>query len=76
MEIENSKYGKSFIENLARDIKAEFPNAKGYSARKLRYMRTFAELVTDEANLQIVSANLTWRNNITLMSKVKDEAVR
>ena len=31
--IENSKYGSGFIENLARDIKSEFPNAKGYSVR-------------------------------------------
>lgn len=36
--IENTKYGAKFIENLARDIKAEFPNAKGYSIRNLRYI--------------------------------------
>jgi flavoprotein len=27
--LENTKYGAKFIENLARDIKAEFPDAKG-----------------------------------------------
>lgn len=37
--IENTKYGAKFIENLARDIKLEFPNAKGYSTRNLKYMR-------------------------------------
>jgi len=68
---QNIKYGKSFIENLARDIKAEFPNAKGYSARNLRYMRTFAELVSDESNLQTVSANLTWSHNTLLFDKTK-----
>ena len=35
--IANTKYGAKFIENLARDIKAEFPNAKGYSSRRLKY---------------------------------------
>jgi len=38
----------SCIENLARDIKLDFPNAKGYSVRNLRYMRKFAEFITDE----------------------------
>jgi hypothetical protein len=31
--ITNTKYGAKFIENLARDIKLDFPNIKGYSIR-------------------------------------------
>ena len=61
--IENSKYGSGFIENLARDIKSEFTNAKGYSVRNLRYMRKFAELVTDEEKVQTLSAVLSWSHN-------------
>ena len=57
--IENSEYGKSFVENLARDIKLEFPNAKGYSVRNLRYMRRFAEFFNDFENLQVPLADLT-----------------
>jgi len=34
-------------------------------------MRTFAELVTDEANLQTVSAILTWSHNTHLFDKTK-----
>ncbi len=41
--IANTKYGTKFIENLARDIKSDFPGAKGYSVRNLKYMRKFAE---------------------------------
>jgi len=66
----NIEYGNSFIFNLARDIKLEFPDSKGYSERNLRYMRKFAEIVTDAKILQTLSAKLkqmtrkaeAWRN--------------
>jgi predicted nuclease of restriction endonuclease-like (RecB) superfamily len=67
--IENTKYGAKFIENLARDIRADFPNAKGYSVRNLKYMRQFAKLVTDEEKVQTVSALLTWSHNRHLFDK-------
>jgi len=69
--IENTKYGAKFIENLARDIKLEFPTAKGYSARNLKYMRKFAEFVPDEEKVQTVSALLTWSHNRHLFDKTK-----
>lgn len=69
--IENAKYGSNFIENLARDIKSDFPKAKGYSARNLRYMRRFAALVNDEEILQTVSAILSWSHNTHLLDKTK-----
>lgn len=72
--LENSSYGSGFIENLARDIKSEFPNAKGYSVRNLRYMRKFAEMFDDIENLQVPLANLTWYHLQTLMDKVSDQS--
>ena len=68
---ENQKYGNSFIENLARDIKLDFPNAKGYSVRNLCYMRKFAEFITDEEILQTLSAELSWSHNTHLLVKAK-----
>ena len=38
----NTKYGSKFVENLARDIKTNFPDTKGFSVRNLKYMRKFA----------------------------------
>ncbi|MDD4295462.1 MAG: PDDEXK nuclease domain-containing protein [Ruminiclostridium sp.] len=69
--IENTKYGAKFIENLANDIKTEFPNAKGYSTRNLKYMRKFADFVPDEGKVQTVSALLTWSHNRHLLDKTK-----
>jgi predicted nuclease of restriction endonuclease-like (RecB) superfamily len=69
--IENTKYGNKFIDNLARDIKSDFPNAKGYSVRNLRYMRKFAAFVLDEEKVQTLSALLSWSHNTHLFDKTK-----
>lgn len=41
--LENNKWGSSFIDTLAKDLKIEFSNVKGMSARNLRYMQKFAK---------------------------------
>ena len=69
--ITNTKYGAKFVENLARDIKAEFPNVKGFSVRNLKYMRKFAEIMDDKKKVQTVSALLSWSHNTLLLDKIK-----
>jgi len=69
--IENTKYGSKFIENIARDIKLDFPKAKGYSIRNLKYMRKFAAFVPDTEKVQTVSALLSWSHNTHLFDKTK-----
>ena len=69
--ITNTKYGAKFVENLARDIKAEFPNVKGYAVRNLKYMRKFTEIVNDEQKVQTLSALLSWSHNILIINKSK-----
>jgi predicted nuclease of restriction endonuclease-like (RecB) superfamily len=65
-------WGNKFIENLAGDIKREFPEATGYSVRNLKYMAQFAHLFSEEQFVQAVLAQITWYHHITLMDKVKD----
>jgi len=73
--IENSKWGNKFIDNLARDIKLEFPNATGYSIRNLKYMRKFAVMFSDDVIVQAVLAQLTWYHLQALMDKIPDEGM-
>ena len=74
--IANTKYGAKFIENLSRDILAEFPDIQGFSTRNLNYMRKFAEVYPDFQKVQRGVALLPWRNNLTLISKIKDDKER
>ncbi len=69
-------WGNKFIDSLATDIAIEFPNAKGYSVRNLKYMAKFAETYPDEQFVQTVSAQIPWSHNIAIMEKVKDEDIR
>jgi len=69
--LDNAKWGNKFVDNLAKDIKLEFPNAKGYSVRNLKYMRKFAEFVDDLEIVQTLSAQLTWSHNRLLLDKTK-----
>jgi predicted nuclease of restriction endonuclease-like (RecB) superfamily len=70
--IDNSEWGNKFIDNLARDIKLEFPNARGYSVRNLKYMKKFALLFPDDEIVQAALAQLTWYHLQALMDKVSD----
>ena len=49
---QHKTWGSKFIENLARDIKIDFPDATGYSVRNLKYMAKFAETYTDAEFVQ------------------------
>ena len=69
---EYSEWGNKFVENLARDIKLDFPDTKGYSVRNLKYMAKFAKNFLDFEIVQTLSAQLTWSHNTALLDKVKD----
>lgn len=43
---------KKIVERLAKDLRAEFPDMKGFSPRNLKYMRMFAEAWPDEQFVQ------------------------
>jgi predicted nuclease of restriction endonuclease-like (RecB) superfamily len=69
-------WGNKFIENLALDIKREFPNSKGYSVRNLKYMAKYAETYPDEEFVQTVSAQIPWSHNTAILDKIKDSEKR
>ena len=74
--IENNKWGSSFIDMLAKDLKREFPTLKGMSARNLRYMKKFATEFDNDEFLQHDVAKLPWSSLTTIMDRVKDKEQR
>lgn len=74
--IENNKWGSSFIDMLAKDLKREFPTLKGMSARNLRYMQKFATEFDNDEFLQHDVAKLPWSSLTTIMDRVKDKEIR
>ena len=74
--IESNKWGSSFIDTLAKDLKMEFPTLKGMSARNLRYMQKFAAEFANDEFLQHDVAKLPWSSITTIMDQVKDKNQR
>lgn len=69
-------WGAKVIDQLARDLKAEFPDLKGFSPRNLKYMRAFAAAWPDSEFVQQLAAQLPWFHNVALLDKLKDSAQR
>ncbi len=68
-------WGSKIVDRLAADLRAEFPDARGFSSANLRYMKAFAEAWPDPSILQRLVGRLPWGQNIELLA-VKDPAVR
>jgi predicted nuclease of restriction endonuclease-like (RecB) superfamily len=68
-------WGAKVVDRLAADLRAEFPDSRGFSSANLRYMRAFAKAWPDPAILQRVVGKLPWGQNIALLA-VKDPAAR
>lgn len=71
--IKKSKWGNRFIDNLAKDIKLEFPDTTGFSVRNLKYMKKFASEFTEDDIDEYGFAAITWYHHMVLMDKIKDK---
>jgi predicted nuclease of restriction endonuclease-like (RecB) superfamily len=69
-------WGTKVIERLAKDLKREFPDMKGFSRTNLMYMRAFAEAWPDEQFVHQLGGQIPWKHNCIIISKIKDQALR
>ena len=65
-------WGTKVVQRIATDLAVEFPGAKGFSLRNLKYMRAFAEAWPNREFVQQVVAQISWGNNVVLLDRVKD----
>jgi predicted nuclease of restriction endonuclease-like (RecB) superfamily len=73
---EEEGWGKSVVEQLAKDLQKEFPGIKGFSERNLWNMRIFYLTYKDSKKLQPLVAEISWTKNIVIMEKCKDDLER
>jgi predicted nuclease of restriction endonuclease-like (RecB) superfamily len=65
-------WGSKFIQRLSKDLKAEFPEMKGFSERNLKYMKKLAEEYEDIQFVQQVVAQIAWSHNVVIMDRIKN----
>ncbi|NJL65688.1 MAG: DUF1016 domain-containing protein [Microcoleus sp. SM1_3_4] len=73
---EQEGWGTKIVTRLAKDLKQEFPEMKGFSRANLLYMRAFAAAWTDEQIVQQVVGQIPWGHNVRLLDKVSDREQR
>lgn len=69
-------WGSKVIDRLAQDLRAAFPQMKGFSPRNLKYMRAFAEAWPDLEFVQGVLAQLPWYHQVALIDKLPGPETR
>jgi predicted nuclease of restriction endonuclease-like (RecB) superfamily len=69
-------WGAKVIDRLAGDLRAAFPDMKGFSPRNIKYMRAFADAYAEEQFVQQVVAQIPWGHNVRILDQVKDSAER
>lgn len=69
-------WGKSVVEQLAKDLQAEFPGIGGFSARNIWRMREFYLTYCANEKLTPMVAEIGWTHNLVIMEKCKDDLER
>ncbi len=69
-------WGKSVVEQLARDLQNSFPGQRGWSTHNLWRMRKFYLTYADNPNLAPLVQEISWTHNVVIMEKCKDNLER
>ncbi|HBB26767.1 MAG TPA: DUF1016 domain-containing protein [Bacteroidetes bacterium] len=73
---QESGWGAKVIDRLAADLKTEFPDMSGLTARNLLSMKIFAREFPDGPIAKQPVSQLPWGHIIRLMQTVKDSGIR
>jgi len=69
-------WGSGVIDQVSADLRAAFPEMKGFSTSNLKYMRAFAEAWPDFRDRQQPVGELPWGHNVVLLTKLKQQDQR
>jgi predicted nuclease of restriction endonuclease-like (RecB) superfamily len=69
-------WGKAVVEQLAADLRTEFPGVGGFSASNLWRMKAFFEAYTDLEKLAPLVREIGWSHNLAILERCKDPLER
>ena len=72
----NADHGAAIAEQLAADLRQEFPGVSGYSRRNVFYMREFYLAYCDLPKVQPLVAQIGWSHNLNIFQRCKDPLER
>jgi len=65
-------WGKSVVENLAKDLQLTFPDVAGFSSRNLWDMKRLYEAYQGQPILRQAVAEIPWGHNLLILNKIFD----
>ena len=71
-----SGWGAKLIDRLSADLRATFPEVKGFSVRNLKYMRSFAAAWPEQEVMERAPARIPWFHNCVILDKSKNSEER
>jgi len=71
-----SEWGTSVVEQLADDLRAQFPGIKGFSSRNLWRMKDFYVSYLGKEKLTALLAEISWTHHLSILEKCKDSLER
>ncbi len=69
-------HGDAIAEQLAADLRNEFPGIRGFSRRNVFYMREFYLAYSDPSQVQPLVAQIGWTHNLAILQRTKDPLER
>lgn len=75
-KVRNAGWGKSVVTDFAKFIQAERPDIKGFSASNIWRMRQFYETYRENEKLAPLVREVSWTQNLLIMSRAKTEEAR
>ena len=69
-------WGRSVVQNLAKDLQLEFPGIAGFSAPNLYKIRKFYETYRGNEILSPLVIEISWTKNLVILEQCKDSAER
>ncbi len=72
----DADHGSAIAEQLAADLRKEFPGIKGFSRRNVFYMREFYLSYSELPKVQPLVAQIGWTHNLAIMQRCKDPLER
>ncbi|MDQ2777102.1 MAG: PDDEXK nuclease domain-containing protein [Acidobacteriota bacterium] len=69
-------WGRSVVQNLAKDLQLEFPGVAGFSAPNLYKMRHFYDTYRANENLSPLVREISWTKNLVILEQCSEDEER
>jgi len=70
------KWGKSTVKEFANFVQAHYEGIKGFSQQNIWRMKQFYETYAENEKLSALLREISWTNNLIIMSRAKNEEAR